>query len=163
MRRMFQDTEHILRVAALFVAGILLFLVIRAVAVPKDFGVYGHFRGRAIAENQARPLVFAGHRACEECHSDVRDVKKGGKHARVACEACHGPLATHAGDPTETEPERPDGRTTCLVCHTPSVAKPAGFPQVDPREHGDAGPCVACHHAHNPLEAPAAPAAEAKS
>ena len=162
MRRMFQDTEHIFRVAALFVAGVLLFLVIRAVAVPKDFGVYGHFRGRAIAENQARPLVFAGHRACDECHSDVLDVKKVGKHAGVACEACHGALGKHAGDPTEMAPERPDGRATCLACHTASVAKPAGFPQIDTREHGDAGPCTTCHQAHSPLEAPGAPAAETK-
>lgn len=162
MRRLFQDTEHIFRVAALFVAGFLLFLVIRAVAVPRDFGVYGHFRARAITENQAKPLVFAGHRACEECHTDVLDVKKGGRHAGVACEACHGALAKHAADPTETAPARPDGRTTCLVCHTASVAKPPGFPQIDPDDHGDAGPCTTCHQAHSPLETPGAPAAETR-
>jgi len=160
---MFQDTEHLFRVAALFLAGLLAFLVIRAIAMPADMGVYGHFRARAIEANQATPRVFAGHAACEECHSDVLEVKRTGKHAGVACEACHWALAKHAEDPTELTPERPDPRKVCLVCHTANVAKPAGFPQIDTRDHGDAGPCTTCHTAHNPLEAPAAPAQEAKS
>ncbi len=163
MRKLFQDTEHIFRVAALFAGGLLLFLVIRAVAVPKDFGVYGHFRARALADNQNKPVVYAGHRVCEECHTDVLEAKRSGKHAGVACEACHGALAKHAEDPTELTPEKPDPRATCLVCHTANVSKPEGFPQIDVREHGEEGACTTCHTAHNPLEAPEAPAAETNS
>ncbi|HEX6880363.1 MAG TPA: hypothetical protein VF135_08375, partial [Terriglobales bacterium] len=67
----FKDTEHLLRVAAVFVTGILLFLVLRAVFVPRSFGLYGHYRADALQEITARPISYAGHKACADCHDDV--------------------------------------------------------------------------------------------
>ncbi len=67
----FKDAGHLFRLAAVFVIGILAFLGIRAVLVPKSFGQYGHYRGDALAEIAARPVSFAGHQACEDCHTDV--------------------------------------------------------------------------------------------
>jgi hypothetical protein len=145
-----QDREHLVAVAALFVAGLVAFLVVRLMLVPRDFGVYGHYRAGALADNQQRPLAYAGHEACEACHTDVAALHKSGRHARVACEACHGPLLAHAEDPEAAKGRRPEGRELCLGCHLANAAKPKSFPQVDAKEHAGDGTCLACHAPHRP-------------
>jgi len=147
----FQDQEHLLRVVGLFLAGVVVFLVLQVLLVPKDFGLYGHYRAGALDDARARPVAFAGAGACAGCHSEVADAKKGGKHAVVRCEACHGPLVSHAeaDDPAATKPPRPTA-TLCPVCHTAAVGKPAGFPQVNLKEHAEPGTCLECHKAHRP-------------
>lgn len=150
MRDLFKDREHLFRMAALFLGGLCAFLVVRALMVPKGFGELGHYRTAAIEENRQRPLAFAGHKACEECHTDVVEARKGSRHAGVHCESCHGPLAKHAEDPGSLTPERPDRKTICLVCHRAEAAKPAEFPQVDPREHAGESSCDECHKPHHP-------------
>ena len=45
---LFGHKEHLLRVAGLFVAGVLAFLVLQAFLVPRGFGVYGHYRAGAL-------------------------------------------------------------------------------------------------------------------
>ena len=144
----FKDAGHLFRFAALFVVGTLTFLGVRGFFVPKSFGEYGHYRGNAIAEIAARPIHYAGHQACETCHTDVVDKKKDGKHAQVNCEACHGPLAKHADDPS-VEPAKLDTAVLCLRCHTASAAKPKGFPQVA-EDHSSGLPCETCHQPHSP-------------
>ncbi len=146
----FKDKEHLVRMAALFLVALGLFLVLRALLVPKGFGTYGHYREGALSDMASRPLHFAGRKACEECHSDIADQRKGSKHEKVSCEGCHGPLAEHAADPDKLKPVKPDPKTLCLVCHSENVAKPKGFPQVDPKDHGDGGPCTSCHKPHHP-------------
>jgi hypothetical protein len=88
----FKDAGHLFRFAGLFVLAFLVFLVVRHYVVPKSFGQYGHYRGAAIGEITQHPAKFAGHEACETCHSDVAEKKKAGKHAHVSCEACHGAI-----------------------------------------------------------------------
>lgn len=146
----FKDAGHLLRFAGLFVLAFLLFLLIRGFVVPRSFGQYGHYRGNAITDVAAKPVKYAGHEACESCHTDVLDVKKAGKHAHVNCEACHGPLAKHADDPTGVTPVKPDTAVLCARCHTATAAKPKGFPQVDPVDHSSGVPCETCHKPHSP-------------
>lgn len=145
-----KDKSHLYRMALLFAAGLLAFLVLRAVMVPKGFGRYGHFRAGALTDVRSLPISYAGRAACADCHSDIVDMRKGSLHAQIGCEACHGPLEAHAADPDTTKPQLPNGRALCLGCHLENVAKPASFPQVDPKEHGDAGPCTSCHNPHHP-------------
>ena len=123
-----KDAGHLWRMAAVFAAGIVLFLVARSIFVPRSFGQYGHYRGAALAEIAAKPIMFAGHGACESCHTDVFDVKSKGVHAHVACESCHGPLAKHADDPTALQPPKMDVAVLCVRCHEANKAKPADFP-----------------------------------
>jgi hypothetical protein len=151
MGALFGHKGHLVRVAGLFLAGVVAFLVLQALLVPKGFGVYGHYRAGALAENRVRPVAFAGRAACVECHSDVPEAMKGGRHAAVHCEACHGPLAAHAGDPTEKKAVRPDSKVLCARCHAANVARPARFPQVEAAEHSGGEACTTCHVAHNPL------------
>ena len=167
MKGMLRDKEHLVRVAVLFLGGFVVFLVLRSLLVPAGFGEFGHYRAGALKDNMDRPLVYAGRSACETCHSDVADSRKGSKHEGIACESCHGPQAKHANadDPAKFKPKRPDPKTICLVCHLENIAKPAKFPQVNPKDHGDGQPCVSCHKPHHPeiSDAPATQAKAAKS
>jgi predicted CXXCH cytochrome family protein len=157
----FGHKGHLVRVTALYAGGTAAFFVLRALFVPEGFGVYGHYRAGAIDDNRARPVAFAGRAACVECHSDVPEAAKGGPHQAIRCEACHGPLAAHAADPTEKQAVRPDPRVLCARCHAANVARPARFPQVDVAEHAGQELCTTCHAAHNPLAPPAAGQPEA--
>lgn len=147
----FKDAGHLFRLAAVFVAGLLIFLVIRGFLVPKSFGQLGHYRANAVTEIAARPIRFAGHESCEGCHADVLDKKKNGKHAGVNCEACHGPQAQHADDPTSGKPDKLDTAVLCARCHEANAAKPRNFPQVDTAEHSTGLPCDTCHQPHSPV------------
>ena len=146
----FRDVEHLVRPIVL--AGIMLglFLVVRAALVPDDFGVYGHYRAGALDDVRGQAVQFAGRDACTECHDDVVEARVGGAHDGVGCEACHGPLAAHADDPTEVAVERPDPERLCARCHAHSSYRPIDFPQVDIADHAMDEPCNACHEPHRP-------------
>jgi hypothetical protein len=146
----FKDAGHLFRFAGLFVLAFLVFLVVRHYVVPRSFGQYGHYRGAAIGEIAAHPIKFAGHETCETCHTDVLDVKKAGKHAHVNCEACHGPLAKHADDPSAMQPAKLDTAVLCVRCHEASAARPKGFPQVASADHSNGLACDTCHKPHSP-------------
>lgn len=151
MRELLRDAEHLFRLALLFAALLVVFLVARAVLIPEGFGTYGHYRAGALADARSRPLMFAGRAACLDCHEEVDAVKKNGKHAGLACEACHGPLGAHVADPAAVVPDRPDAKSLCLVCHLENLAKPEGFPQIDPADHAGDENCIKCHGPHTPL------------
>ncbi len=145
----FKDREHLFRVAALFAAGIVIFFVARGFLVPKDFGIYGHYRAGALGDNRARPISFAGQASCIECHSDVQELRKTQRHARLSCESCHGALAAHAAGDVP-KPPRPEGRQICIGCHTANKSKPKFLPQVVIADHAPEGACIECHKPHVP-------------
>jgi hypothetical protein len=140
----------VFRVVALFAGGFLLFLLVRSALVPPDFGVYGFYRAGALADNRARPVAYAGQMACVDCHSEVIETRKAGRHATIACEACHGPLARHAAGNFDPKPTRLDPRQLCLQCHARSAGKPASFPQMVAVDHSPEGACATCHQPHRP-------------
>lgn len=145
----FSSYEHLLRLAGLFIAGTALFLGLRSLLVPADYGLIGPYRASALARNQDKPISYGGQAACIDCHGDVAETRKANAHAQVSCESCHGPLSAHALDPG-VAPIRPDPRATCAVCHTPNPAKPAGFKTVTFAEHAGEEPCATCHPPHAP-------------
>jgi hypothetical protein len=146
----FKDAGPLLRLASVFAIGLILFLVVRGFLVPRSFGQYGHYRGDALADIASRPPHFAGHQTCETCHADVLEKKTRGRHARVNCEACHGPLANHAEDPGSVQPPKLDAAVLCVRCHEANAAKPRIFPQVVSAEHSAGLPCDTCHQPHSP-------------
>jgi hypothetical protein len=150
MRKSLRDVEHLIRLVAVIVAGVIVFLLIRRVMVPPGFGQYGHYRPGALEDNRNRPVKFAGHAVCEACHEEVAKVKNTGRHAKVACEACHGPQALHTEDPSANKPKRPDPAALCVRCHEADPAKPKGFPQVVSKEHSGGENCGSCHQPHKP-------------
>ncbi len=145
-----RDISHLLRMAAVFFVGLIAFLAFRSAFLPKSFGRYGHYRGDAIAEITARPIVYAGHQTCEMCHPDVAETKAKGVHAHVNCESCHGPLAKHADDPASLTPQKPEVAHLCVRCHSENIAKPPDFPQVNAKDHSGGQLCNTCHQPHSP-------------
>lgn len=147
--------QHVVRMAGLFVLGIVAFLGLRAVAVPPDFGVYGHYRASALELNAEKPLVHAGRAACADCHPDIIETRTGGKHERIGCEGCHGAAARHASQEDKAPPPvKPHARTGCLHCHTKDASRPGWFPQIVAAEHAGDQRCTQCHNPHNPVPAP---------
>jgi cytochrome c554/c'-like protein len=147
---LFKDIEHLVRLAAVMAIALIAFVGLRAVVVPRSFGQYGHYRGAAIAEISARPVAFAGHNACEGCHTEVVDQKKLGRHVVVPCEACHGAQSKHADDPASVKPPKLDTALVCARCHEANSAKPKAFPQVATTEHSGGLACDTCHQPHRP-------------
>jgi predicted CXXCH cytochrome family protein len=150
MRGRFQHYEHVLRVAGLLATGLVVFIIVRGALVPSDFGVYGFYRAGTLEDIKAQTPAFAGHDACEPCHTPVFDLRKTARHANLNCEACHGPAAKHAENPLEVKPKTLDGRTLCLTCHTKLPGKPAFMPQIVPADHAGDAECTACHQPHHP-------------
>ena len=141
---------HVFRLAVLFVAAFVAFLVVRASLVPADFGVYGFYRAGALDAARERAPQYAGESACLDCHSVVGDLRKEARHVGVKCEACHGPLALHASGESDVKPRALNPRLLCLQCHTQGAGKPLNFPQVVPADHSSEGPCTECHAPHRP-------------
>jgi hypothetical protein len=150
VKRLFEGSEHLIRLALVALAAFLAFLAIRHALVPPDFGKYGHFRPASLDEIAAKTPVFAGREACEGCHTDVAAEKSKGPHANVGCEACHGPQGRHAQDFSSQKPVLPDTAKLCVVCHEADGAKPKNFPQVVSREHSGGAACGTCHKPHQP-------------
>jgi hypothetical protein len=148
--RLLRDSIHLVRPAVVLVAVLVLFLAVRSAIVPKDFGKYGHYRPGALDLVRAHPIAFAGQTTCVMCHEDEAKTRAAGKHAHVACEACHGALAQHADDPAAHVPQLPDVANLCRRCHEKDAAKPRNFPQVVTAEHSGGALCNTCHQPHNP-------------
>lgn len=174
----FRHATHILRVAGVFAAGFLFFLVARSFLVPADFGTLGFYRASAIDEIAARPLAYAGSRSCEGCHvgkyesefgdpdHPPADPVKDNRHFVLRCETCHGPLAFHArakeekerlereDKPTDAVVDRPVPAVAsdklCLGCHREITGRPEMQPQVVVGDHGDNDKCDSCHRPHRP-------------
>jgi hypothetical protein len=149
LQRLLRDWVHLLRPAVVLLGALGAFLVIRSAVIPKGFGQYGHYRPGALELVRSRPIAYAGQDTCVMCHDDQAKVRASGKHAHVACEACHGPLAKHAEDPSNM-PKLPDVANLCRRCHEKDAAKPSGFPQVVTAEHSAGMLCNTCHQPHNP-------------
>jgi hypothetical protein len=148
----FKDREHLFRLGGLSIAGVLVFLVVQALLVPKGFGVYGHFRAGALDDNRARKISFAGRTTCEACHSDVVGAQ-GGKHAGIGCEACHSHSPATPRRTRLPETRAPDAR--CARSATRPTWRNRGLPRWTPEPRRAALP-------HLPSGAPARRRPEAK-
>ena len=159
MRRRFGNVQHVIRVAAVFFAGFLLFVVVRAWFIPADFGAEGFYRLGARVDAMTKPLAYGGEVECVSCHSDQDDLRKTGRHVNVKCEACHGPSWKHTQDATEVRTPTMDLPKLCVGCHTKAAGKPALFPQVVAASHYAGRACASCHQPHKPkAEKPKEPA-----
>ena len=134
----------------MFVVFIGLFLVARYFLVPDSFGQYGHYRGESLAENEAKPVHYAGKQACIECHEDINEKLETDLHAELSCEVCHGPGDAHIQAPDSVILEKPSTRQFCGTCHTKTPARPAkAITQVDIEEHHiEKNNCIDCHNPH---------------
>jgi len=63
--------------APLTVAIVGSYLVARYFLTPNSFREYGWYRGEALGEIASRPPVYAGKKACDECHSEILEKLAG--------------------------------------------------------------------------------------
>jgi nitrite reductase (cytochrome c-552) len=83
------------------VAGLLLALPAMTTAVNKP----------------ATKLANDGRAKCYECHDEVKALKEGSKHAKLACTVCHDKLDAHMGDPEKNKPVTTIDQALCGKCH----------------------------------------------
>lgn len=142
-----QQVLSLLVILAIFITALI---TARIILIPKSFGKYGHYRADAADEIAARPINYAGYRACVECHSDIYELKLKSNHRGISCEVCHGPAAKHVEAPEDNLPTAPRERGLCPLCHGYNPSRPTGFPQITTELHNPGKPCMSCHNPHNP-------------
>ncbi len=151
MRR-FKLPPQILRLVLLTLGIVTIYFVARNLMTPPSFGQYGHYRGAALDEIAARAPVYAGKKACDECHSDVLQKLAKAEHKTLSCEACHGVSQDHAANPDIT-PIKLTGNH-CIRCHEANPSRPAWFKQITVKIHYTGQKCTECHVPHQPNEVP---------
>jgi hypothetical protein len=143
--------EQIRRLVFVVIILGILFIVVRQMLIPSDFGQYGHFRGSAVDDIIAQKIHFAGHEVCAECHDEISSAKSEGFHKNLSCEICHGPAANHVEAPDKITPPAPRERGYCPICHEYNPSRPTGFPQIISVSHNPSAPCISCHDPHAPV------------
>jgi hypothetical protein len=154
VNRRFGNVQHVIRIAGIFLAGFLLFLIVRAWFIPSDFGVEGFYRMGARLDAMAKPLAYGGEVECVSCHNEADDLRRTGRHAKVKCEACHGPSWKHTQEASDVKTPTIELPKLCLTCHTKAAGKPADFPQIVAVSHYPARACADCHQPHKPKAEP---------
>ncbi|MBI5691888.1 MAG: hypothetical protein HZC55_17545 [Verrucomicrobia bacterium] len=139
---------QLLRLVLLTLAIIGTYSVARVFLTPATFGQFGHYRGAALEEAASRPPVYAGAKACDECHGDTFAQLTKARHRSVSCEACHGPNRPHVKNPDIVPAKLTDRH--CVRCHLADAARPAKHRQINLTEHYPNEKCLECHVAHQP-------------
>ncbi len=144
---------QVLRLFLLAVGIVSVYSIARYILTPPSFREYGWYRGAALTELQERDRVFAGKKACDECHSDevLKLSKK--EHKTLACEGCHGPGQAHVNDPKKENIEK-SSFAACLRCHEANPSRPKWHKQIVIKEHYTGSKCTECHVPHAPTEVP---------
>lgn len=152
MPRLFKPPPQVVRLVLLTVGIVFTYFVARALLTPASFGEYGFYRGAALAEAADRAPVYAGARACAECHEEEVKAIAAHGHKTLSCESCHGPAQAHADDPDVKPQILNYGH--CVRCHEANPSRPAWHKQVVSKAHYPGSNCTECHVPHMPEEVP---------
>ena len=149
----FRMPPQIVRLVLLTIGIVGSYFVARYFLTPSSFGQYGWYRGSALMEMASRPVVFAGRKACDECHSDEVQQLAQHEHKSLACEGCHGAGQTHTEVP-EVNKLAILTFSHCVRCHEANPSRPKWHKQIVIREHYPGQRCTECHIPHSPNEVP---------
>ena len=69
------------------------------------------------ANKPATKQANDGRAKCYECHDEVKALKEGSKHAKLACTVCHDKLDAHMSDPEKNKPVTTIDQSLCGKCH----------------------------------------------
>ena len=153
MNRLFKMPPQVVRIVLLAVGIVVVYSVARYVLTPPSFRQYGWYRGAALMEVATRDQVYAGKKACEECHSDEYQKLLKHEHKGLACESCHGPGEAHAQDPRKENIDR-SSFAACVRCHEGNPSRPKWHKQIVSKNHYTGTRCTECHVPHSPGEVP---------
>jgi hypothetical protein len=148
----FKMPPQIFRLVLLAVGIVSSYVIARQLLTPASFQDYGFYRGAALEEMASLAPVYAGSKACEECHSDTPLKLAKGDHKTLSCEGCHGISLDHANNPDIT-PKKLTG-SYCTRCHEANPSRPAWFHQITIKDHYTGKKCTECHMPHQPNEVP---------
>ncbi|MBI5383599.1 MAG: hypothetical protein HZA90_02820 [Verrucomicrobia bacterium] len=151
MRR-FNLPPQVLRLVLLTVGIVGSYLVARHFLTPRSFGTYGWYRGDALQELAALPPVFAGKKACDECHSEIVKQLAKAEHKTLSCEGCHGAGQAHADNPDVNMGVL--HYSHCTRCHEANPSRPKWHKQINTKSHYPGQKCTECHVPHQPSEVP---------
>jgi len=143
---------QIFRLVLLTLAIIVTYIIARQLLTPASFKQYGFYRGDALAEHASHIPVFAGRKACLECHEDIQEMLLAGEHKTIGCETCHGVGRGHADNPDVGLTKI--GDDGCLRCHEDNGSRPAWMKQIVATDHYRGDKCSGCHVPHQPNEVP---------
>ena len=143
---------QIFRLVLLTLAIVVTYIIARYLLTPASFRQYGFYRGEALAEHASPTPVFAGRKACLECHEDIQAKLSKAEHKTIGCETCHGVGKEHADNPDVKLVKL--GDNGCLRCHEADPARPTWLKQITPKDHYRGDKCSGCHVPHQPNEVP---------
>jgi hypothetical protein len=152
MRRPFKIPPQIFRLMLLAIGIVVVYFIAQYFLTPTSFRQYGWYRGEALPEVAAREPVFAGKKACDECHSDEYQKVAKFEHKTVSCEACHGVGRAHTDNPDTPIAKLAFSR--CVRCHEADPSRPKWLKQINSRNHYSGQKCTECHVPHQPNEVP---------
>ncbi len=153
MRNFFNMPPQVFRLLLLAVSIVVSYSIARYFLTPPSFGKYGWYRGNALVELSDREPVYAGKKACEECHSDEYQKLNKGSHMTLSCEACHGAGKAHADDPSKSNIDK-SSYAACVRCHEANPSRPKWHKQIVTKDHYTGSKCSECHVPHSPSEVP---------
>src|SRR5260370_33336536 len=96
-----------------------------------------------MTELGAREPVFAGKKACEECHSDEMVKLLKHEHKSLSCEGCHGPGQAHSDNPDVKIDQQ--NYSPCDRCHEATPSRPNGHRQMVTKNHNTGATCPEGH------------------
>src|SRR6266496_3022042 len=139
---------QIVRLVLLTIGIVVTYLGARTLLTPSSFGRYGWYRGDALEELASPPPVFAGKKACDECHSEELQKVAKFEHKTISCESCHGVAQAHADNPEVKLAKL--GDSLCTRCHEFNPSRPNWLKQIEIKKHYTGQRCVECHSPHQP-------------
>ena len=142
---------QVFRIVLLAVGIVVCYSIARYFLTPATFGEYGWYRGAALVELATRDPVYAGKKACEECHGEEFQMLAKHDHKTLACESCHGAGQAHSEDPRKDNIDR-STYAACLRCHEANPSRPKWQKQIISKDHYPGSKCTECHVPHNPSD-----------
>lgn len=156
--------SHLYRLGFVLVAFFIVAGLVGWWMIPNswNFEIDNWYRGAAVNDIAAQPLVYGGNESCVGCHKDASETVAEKRHSGLSCESCHGPLADHVQADKRFAAAKVDkGRGQCENCHAEQINRPPDLPQFsktgeigkEVKKHmrlDDVTPCLKCHDAHDP-------------
>ncbi len=144
---------QVLRLVLLTIAIAVIYFTARYFLTPASFGQYGWFRADALAQLASYQPIYAGKKACDECHSEEYQKVSKGDHKTLSCEACHGAGQAHADNP-DIHKMTILTYSHCVRCHEANPSRPKWHKQLTVKTHYTGSKCTECHVPHQPNEVP---------
>jgi len=162
--------RHIVRLLLVMAVVALAAVTAKIYFTDPSYGLYGRYRGDAVAEIAADEPLYKGSSYCQSCHGAQHSEWSAGVHKVVNCETCHGAAVGHPAGKQPAAPAGkglhgviaagrqenvkliipPDSVKLCTLCHEKMPGRPATQRQIVVSSHAGTQQCIVCHNPHSP-------------